>query len=107
MNRGGSANSDSGIKGDGLAQLGEDFARKRRADHEKTPSQPLRSFQGESRIRCHSRRAAAGLIGHQVRRPSSFLIIAPELSVPIEAVIILTRGGFPHNRSFAYSKADC
>ncbi len=67
--RNGSANSDTGIKGDGLAQLGEDFAHTRRADREKTPSQPLPSLQGEGRVRCHSRRATSGRTGHQARRP--------------------------------------
>ena len=49
--RSGSANSDTGIKGDGLAQLGEDFAHTRRADREKTPSQPLRSLHALDAIR--------------------------------------------------------
>jgi DNA-binding phage protein len=70
VHRSGSANSDTGIKkSDGLAQLGEDFACTRRADREKTPSQPFRSLQGEGRVRSYPRRATAGRARHQVRCP--------------------------------------
>jgi hypothetical protein len=41
--------------GHGLPQLGEDFASTRRADREKTPSQPFRGLQVEGRARSHPR----------------------------------------------------